>query len=150
MPWSSPSPQRDTSRIDDLNKQKAETTIRRHKEKGETKYIVRDVGTGREEISQLCAVMNSIDEILNKEHSTSGEKVRSIKSNVDLAFAIRFEANKNSPNYDKAKEIFDTMQDYFKRINNGLRSSADLNVKLNYTKNIYIQFDDRYRHLFSD
>ncbi|MEK6857840.1 MAG: hypothetical protein AABX39_04605 [Nanoarchaeota archaeon] len=150
MPWFSPSAPRDTSKIDAVNKQKAETTIRKYKEKGETRYIVRSVGTGRGEIEQLCAVMNSIDDMLKKENTTTGEKVRSIKSNVDLALTIGFDENKNSPNYDQAKEIFDTMKQYFKRLDNAMRSSGELSLKLNYAKNVYEQFDDKYRNLFSD
>lgn len=148
MPWYKPSDPRDTSKVDSLNNQKAETTIRKHKEKGETKRIVQDVGTGKQDIERLCAVMSSIDEKIKEDGKTLGEKVRSIKSNVDLALTMGFEADKNSPNYDKAKEIFNTMKKYFERINNALRSSGDPNLKINYAKNVYMQFDDRYRHLF--
>lgn len=148
MPWSNPTPPRDTSKMDAQIKQNAETTIRRSREKGETRYIVRSVGTGRQEIEKLCAVMNSIDDMLKKEGATTGEKVRSIKGNVDIALTIGFEAEKNSRNYDKAKEIFDTMKKYFGRLDNAMGSSGDPQLKLNYARNIYIQFDDRYRHLF--
>lgn len=147
MPWFSPTPQRDNSKSDDLNNQKAETTIRRIKEKSKTQYLINDVGVGKDEAKKFCAIMNSIEDIINKQIST-GEKIRSIKINVELALMIGLEIGKQDRYYEQAQEVFDNMKGYFKKIDNGLRSSADLNVKLNYIKNIRDQFDDKYRNLF--
>ncbi len=150
MPWSSPTPPRDTSKMDALNKSKAETTIRKLKEKNETKRIVREVGTGSKEISELCLIMNSIDEVIRKEGIPANKKVHSLRDHVELALNLGFKVNKQSENYAEALSIFSTMKDYFKRLDNALKSSAEEYLKINYAKNIYIQFDDRYRHLFKD
>ena len=147
MPWFSPTPQKDTSKSDALNKQKAETTIRKNKEKNKTQHLINNVGVGKDEAKKFCAIMNSIEDIINKPIST-GEKIRSIKSNVELALMIGLEISKQDRFYEQAQEVFDNMKGYFKKIDNGLRSSADLNVKLNYIKNIRDQFDDKYRELF--
>ncbi len=150
MPWSNPTPPRDNSRMDALNKDKAETTIRKQKEKKETKRIVREVGTGRKEISELYLIMNSIDEVIKKEGVEMSKKVRNLRGHVDLAMNISFKANKQSENYAEALDIFNTMRTYFKRLDNALKSSAEEYLKINYAKNIYIQFDDMYRQLFND
>lgn len=150
MPWSSPTPPRDNSKIDALNKSKAETTIRKLKEKNETKRIVREIGTGSKEISELCLIMNSIDEVIRKEGIPANKKVHSLRDHVELALNLGFKVNNQNENYAEALNIFSTMKGYFKRLDNALKSSAETYLKINYAKNIYIQFDDKYRHLFKD
>ncbi len=150
MPWASPSSPRDNSKIDAVNKKSAETTIRRYKEKGETRYIVRNVGTGQEEIKQLCEVMNSIEDIINMEGKTVSEKVYSIKRKVECALSTNFKTNKQSQCYVDAKNVFDTMKQYFNRIYSALNSNAEHTTKLKFAKNVYSQFDDRYGKLFED
>ncbi|MBI5066088.1 hypothetical protein HZA97_07670 [Candidatus Woesearchaeota archaeon] len=150
MPWSSPTPPRDNSKMDALNKSKAETTIRKVKEKAETKRIVREVGTGSKEISELCLIMNSIDEVIKKEGIPMNKKVHSLRDHVELALNLDFKVNNQSQNYAEALSVFSTMKGYFKRLDNALKSSAESYLKINYAKNIYIQFDDKYRDLFKD